>query len=106
MIGKILQLECAGYSRNITAEDRRKSMLVNGIGTLMLALALGGLWMKFRSPHVRALMPMAYMAPYLFSLRYTSLKGRSAASQTVFTFVVTAAFLLFFLALGYVAERI
>jgi len=106
MLASVLQLECAGYSRNITASDRRKSMAVNLVGTLTLTLAWVWLQTMYRSPYVKALMPMAYMAPYLFSLRYTVHKGRSAAAQTTFAVGFTAGFTLFFLGVAYLAARI
>ena len=85
MIAKTLRLKCAGYGPDVTSSDKAKSTAVNLGGTLTLAL----LWLWARSefagsPYLEALSPMAFLLPYLVSLRYTSLKGRSPTAQAIF----------------------
>ncbi len=85
MIGAMMKLGCARTGVRVTREDAWKSLAVNLGGTLLLT----ALWMTL---HIRlgdrtwvdSFSAMAFLVPYLFSLRYTSLKGRSLATQSIF----------------------
>ena len=82
---KVLQLRCAGYGPNVTTADARKAAAVTILGTL--ALVLSALWARAqygRNPYLESLMLVSWMFPWLFSLRYTSLKGRAGLVQAVF----------------------
>ena len=85
MIGTIVKLGCTGSGARVTREDTWKSLAVMLGGTLLLT----GLWMALHirlgdRTYVDAFSAMAFLVPYLFSLRYTSLKGRSFATQSIF----------------------
>jgi hypothetical protein len=85
MIGTMMKLGCAGSGVRVTREDAWKSAAVTLGGTLLLT----ALWMTLRvrldnRTWLDVFLAMAYLVPYLFSLRYTSLKGRSLATQSIF----------------------
>jgi len=85
MIGTMMKLGCAGSRERVTREDARKSLAVSLGGTLLLT----ALWMAMHirlgdRTYVDAFSAMAFLVPYLFSLRYTSLKGRSLRTQAIF----------------------
>jgi hypothetical protein len=86
MIGTMMKLGCAGSGGRVAREDARKSLAVNLGGTLLLT----ALWMTMHirrlgdRTYVDSFSAMAFLIPYLFSLRYTSLKGRSPRTQTIF----------------------
>ena len=85
MVGKMLQLRCAGAGPIVTTTDAVKSGSVMVGGSALLVLVW--MWVRLRfggSPYMNALMPMTYFVPLLIGLRYTSLKGRSTAVQTTF----------------------
>jgi hypothetical protein len=107
MIAKILQFECAGYGREVTKRDKVANVAVSVGGTL--ALTLLWLWSQRqfgRHPYASALLPMAWFLPYLLSLRYTSLKGRSARTQTIFIAGLGGTLTVFLLLIGWIAARI
>ena len=107
MIARIMQLKCAGYGSDVTASDRFKSGAVNIVGTLMLAfLWLLATWRFGKNDYLMSLSPLAYLLPYLGSLHYTSLKGRSTAAQTVFIGGLGVAFTAFFLGIGWITTKI
>ena len=71
--------------RRVTREDAWKSAAVILGGTLLLT----ALWMALHirlgdQTYTNAFSAMAFLVPYLFSLRYTSLKGRSLRTQSIF----------------------
>jgi hypothetical protein len=82
---RMLKLRCAGYGPNVTSADAWKAAAVTILGTL--ALVLPALW-AYRhygsNPYLEALMLNSWMFAFLFSLRYTSLKGRAGLVQAVF----------------------
>lgn len=85
MIGTMMKLGCAGSGGRVTREDAWKSAAVSLGGTLLLT----ALWMVLRvrvadRTYVDAFSAMAFLVPCLFSLRYTSLKGRSLRTQSIF----------------------
>jgi len=87
MIGTMMKLGCAGTAGSnaqATRQDVRKSLAVTLGGTLLLT----ALWMALHirlggRTYVDAFSAMAFLVPYLFSMRYTSLKGRSLATQGI-----------------------
>jgi hypothetical protein len=85
MIGTMMKLGCAGSGERGTRQDAWKSAAVMLGGTLLLT----ALWMVVRvrsddRAYVDAFSAMAFLVPCLFSLRYTSLKGRSLRTQSIF----------------------
>lgn len=84
MIRTMMKLGCKTNAQ-ITREDTWKSIAVMLGGTLLLT----ALWMALHvrlgdHPYLDAFSAMAFLVPYLFSMRYTSLKGRSLATQSIF----------------------
>ena len=112
MVGRLMQLKCAGYGPTVTKADRARNLAVNLVGTLALALAwLGLVWAtKHRrsawQPYVMSLAPMAYLIPYMAGQHYTSLKGRSAGAQVVLIAGVTALLAAFLLLIGWITTKI
>ena len=85
MLTKMIRLRCAGYGPHITAADQWKSAAVTLGGTVVLTM----IWMWTRrqlgdNDYIESLSVLAFLVPTLFSLRYTSLKGRSAGVQFIF----------------------
>ena len=88
MLSRMLQLRCVGNGPNITAADHRKAAAVTILGTLALVLPL--MWAvthygKDRDfyPYVFSFMTVSWLIPYVFSQRYTTLKGRPGRVQAV-----------------------
>ena len=107
MIARIMQLKCAGYGPDVTPSDRIKSAAVNVGGTLVLALLwLWALWRSGKNVYIMAVMPMTYLIPYLFSLHYTSLKGRSARAQTVLVLGLGVFLSAFLVLIGWISAKI
>lgn len=84
MLTKIARLNC-GYGPSVTAADAWKSAAVCLGGTVVLTM----IWMWMRrelgdNAYVESLSVLAFLVPLLFSLRYTSLKGRSPGVQVIF----------------------
>jgi hypothetical protein len=82
---RMLQLKCAGYGANVTSADARKAAAVTIGGTL--ALVVPWVWAKAQygsAPYLDSVMLVSWVYPFLLSLRYTSLKGRSGRVQAVF----------------------
>jgi len=105
MIARLLQLKCAGYGPDVTSSDKAKSTWTNIGGTLVLsALWLLALWQFGKNVFLMAIWPMAYFLPYLFSLRFTSLKGRSASTQTILVVGLGATLTAFFLLVALMAH--
>ena len=80
-----LKLRCAGAGSPVTPGDARKAAAVTLGGTLLLTLLW--LWGQQWYPdnaYLDAMVLMAFMPPYLISLRFTSLKGRPGSVQAVF----------------------
>ena len=91
MVGRMLQLRCAGAGPTVTTADAVKSASVMVGGSALLVLVW--MWVRLRfggSPQMNVLLPMTYFVPLLIGMRYTSLKGRSAAVQTTFIVVLSA----------------
>lgn len=106
MIGTMMKLGCAGNAR-VAREDVRKSLAVTLGGTLLLT----ALWMALHvrlgdRTYVDAFSAMAFLVPYLFSMRYTSLKGRSLATQSIFIGGMILLLTLILGAAGWIASMI
>jgi len=107
MIGRVMRLKCAGYGPAVTRVDEVKSVAVIVGGCL--ALTMLWFWAERqigRNEYLVALMPMAYFFPLLLGLRYTSLKGRSAAAQAVFIGGCSAVLVVMFLLAAWVNGKI
>jgi hypothetical protein len=107
MIGTMMKLGCAGSRARVSREDAWKSVAVNLGGTLLLT----ALWMTLRirlanHNYVDGFLAMAYLVPYLFSLRYTSLKGRSLRAQSIFIGGMILILTLILGTTGWIASRI
>lgn len=106
MIGTMMKLGCATGAR-VTREDAWKSAAVSIGGTLFLT----AIWMTL---HVRlgdrnyidAFSAMAFLVPYLFSLHYTSLKGRSLRTQSIFIGGMILLLTLILGSAGWIASKI
>jgi len=108
MLSRLARFDCAAaLGPNVTRTDQWKANAVTLGGTIVLSL----LWV---SAHVRTgdnafidgLSPMAFIAPMLFGLRYTSLKERPASVQAVFIGGFTLLMAAFFLAVGWIAAQL
>jgi hypothetical protein len=106
MIARMMELQCAGYGPHVTASDTRRSAAVIIGGALGLTPLW--LWAQWRQEnvYVLALAPMAYLFPYLVSLHYTSLKGRSARTQIVLIGGLGVALAAFFVVVGWISTKI
>lgn len=84
MIGRMLQLRCAGYGPNVTAADARKAAAVIIGGTLALVLVLTAAIARYgENPYFESLMTMGWLIPFLVSQHYTTYKGRPARVQAM-----------------------
>jgi hypothetical protein len=112
MVARILQLKCAGFGPNVTPADRVKNVTINIGGTLVFALvwlALVWVWKRGQirgNAYLMALSPMAYLFPYLVSLHYTSLKGRSGGAQTVLIGGVSVVIVSLLLLAGWISTKL
>ena len=85
---------------------------VNIGGTFFLALvwlALVWTWkhQQFRGiAYLMSLLPLTYFLPYLVSLRYTSLKGRSPRAQAIFIAGLSTALATFLLVVGWITTKV
>ena len=98
---------CSRSHERVTRQDAWKSAAVNLGGTLFLT----AIWMTLHirlgdRTYVDAFSAMAFLVPYLFSLRYTSLKGRSLRTQTIFIGGTILLLTVILGAAGWVAARI
>ncbi len=76
-------------------------------GTLVLTLAW--MWLHFRSgdnAYVDAFSVMPFLVPLLVSMRYTSLKGRSVATQAIFIGGSIVILTLIFLVTGWITTKL
>ena len=107
MIGT-MKLGCTGSGVRVAREDARKSLAVNLGGTLLLT----AVWMTMHirrigdRTYVDAFSAMAFLVPYLVSLRYTSLKGRSLRTQSIFIGGTILMLTLILGTAGWIAARI
>jgi hypothetical protein len=85
MVSKMLQLRSAGHGPNLTAADSRRAAAVTIGGTLVATVAL--LWAMAqygRNSYLEALLSISWLVAFVFSQRYTTLKGRPGRVQAVF----------------------
>ena len=107
MIGNVMKLSCAGSRAKVSREDAWKSAAVNIGGTLFLTVIW--MWMHIRlgdRSSINAFSAMAFLVPYLFSLRYTELKGRSLATQSIFIGGMILILTLILGTAGWIASKI
>jgi hypothetical protein len=108
MIGTMIKLGCTGSGVRVAREDARKSLAVNLGGTLLLT----AIWMTMHirrigdRTYVDAFSAMAFLVPYLVSLRYTSLKGRSLRTQSIFISGMILMLTLILGTAGWIASKI
>jgi hypothetical protein len=84
MVPRMLKLRCAGYGADYTRRDALKAAGVTLGGTL--AIMLGLMWARARfgeNPYLESLLLVSWLLPFLFSQRYTDLKGRSGRVQAL-----------------------
>jgi hypothetical protein len=106
MLNRIARLAC-DLPEGVSAIDQWKSAGVMIGGTVILTLA----WMALRRgignpPYMDALGVMPFLIPFLFSMRYTYLKGRPASVQAVFIGGFSLLLAAFMLAAGWVAGKL
>ena len=104
-LGTMMKLGCGEF--RVAREDVWKSLAVNLGGTLFLTL----IWMAVRvqygrQTYVTAFSGLAFLVPYLFSLRYSSLKGRSAKTQAIFIGGMTLVLIAIFATAGFISSRL
>ena len=107
MIGTMMKLGCAGSGGRVTREDAWKSAAVTLGGTLLFT----ALWMALRlrlseRAYADAFSAMAFLVPYLFSMHYTSLKGRSLRTKSIFIGGMILVLTLIFATAGWIASKI
>ena len=84
MIGKMLQLRCAGYGPNVTAADARKAAAIIIGGSLAVVLVLTAATARYgKNPYLESLMMVGWLVPFLVSQHYTTYKGRPARVQAM-----------------------
>ena len=84
MVPKMLKLRFAGYGSNVATADAFKAAAVMIGGTLALVLALTWAMTHYgNNDYLEAFLAMSWMVPFLFSQRYTGLKGRSGGVLAV-----------------------
>jgi hypothetical protein len=106
MMARLMKLECAGYGSTVTPSDVKKSLAITLGGTVVLML--GWWWVRQtvgRNEYVTALSINSFLVPYVFSMRYTSLKGRSSGVQATFIFGLTFMLVMLSLLAGWIGAR-
>lgn len=105
MLGTMMKLGCA--EGRVSREDRGKSLAVNLGGTAFLTLIWVMLRVQFgHRASLSGFSALAFMIPYLFSLRYTSLKGRSAKTQAIFIGGMTLVLIAIFSIAAFIGSRL
>jgi hypothetical protein len=103
MLNRIARLAC-DLPEGVSTVDQWKSAGMMLGGTIILTLA----WMTLRrqmgdNSYVDSLSVMPFLIPFLFSMRYTYLKGRPASVQAVFIAGFSILLAAILLAAGWVA---
>jgi hypothetical protein len=102
MMVERLQLRCAGHGAQVTAKDGLKGAAVTLVGTVVLVWAFSWAMGRYgKNPYLESLQSMSWLFPFLYSQRYWSLKGRSAAVQAVLIGVPALILLAIALAAGW-----
>ena len=105
MLARTLNLRCGENRGQVSPEDSRLSTQVNLYGSLFLAVVWLIALMQFpRNPYVLALGTMAYLGPFILSTMFTSLKTRSAETQTILIGSQLAATTGICLLAGYISQ--
>ena len=84
MVSEMLQLKCAGHGPAVTAADSRKATTITIVGSLVAAIVY--VWASVQygnDPYLTSLVSVSWLVAFVFSQRYTTLKGRSARVQAV-----------------------
>ena len=108
MLSRIMRFECAtAFGPNVTKADQWKATRVSVGGSLVLTL----MWLAVRvriddTHYIDALSVMAYTIPFLFSMRYTTLKDRPTSVQAVFIGGFTLLLTAFMLGIGWLTTKI
>ena len=84
MVAKMLKLRYTGSGSDYTGADALKAAAVTIGGTLAMVLALTwGMARYGKNDYLEAFLAVSWLMPFLFSQRYTELKGRSGRVQAV-----------------------
>lgn len=108
MMNRILRFDCAGaYGSGVSKEDAWKS----GLSMIIVTLALTLAWIPLRlrvgeGPVVDSLGMLPFFAGLMVSMRYTYLKGRSAAVQVILIGGLILALTAIFVVAGLIGSRI
>jgi hypothetical protein len=106
MVNRIARLAC-DLPDDVSNVDQWKSAGVMIGGTIVLTLAWMALRRRIGNPlYMDALGVLPFLIPFLFSLRYTYLKGRPASVQAVFIVGFSLLLTAFMLAAGWVAGKL
>ena len=109
MLANRLNLHCVGRAAELTRSERWRSVVV--MLTSALVLTVVWIWIYWRTrgnPYVdsMAFLPLAWSAPYLYTLRYSHLKSRPPATQALFIGGVLALLAVLLLVFGVISARI
>jgi hypothetical protein len=107
MLGRVMKLRCLGYAPHISTRDQWLSAGVMIGGTIVFTL----IWMRIHvvlgdNPYADSFATMPFLAAFLLSLPFTSLKGRSARAQVVFIAANLLLLTVILLVAGYVSSVI
>ena len=108
MLQRIIQFDCAAMAGlNLTKADHWRSAAVAIGGTVVLT----DVWMYIHvrvgdNPYTDSLSVLAFLIPYIFSLRYTYLKHRPVSVQAVFIAGFSLILTLMMLAAGWISAQI
>jgi hypothetical protein len=108
MLQRIIQFDCAAMAGlNLTKADHWRSAAVAIGGTVVLT----AVWMYVHvrvgdNPYTDSLSVLAFLIPYIFSLRYTYLKHRPVSVQAVFIAGFSLILTLMMLAAGWISAQI
>lgn len=108
MLTRILRLDCrTAYGPNLTKADQWRANAWMLGSTLILTAMWMAMHVRFHDdPIIDSLGVMPFMIGLLLSMRYTYLKGRSAAVQAIFIGGLTLLLTAFFVVIGLIASRI
>ena len=107
MVSEILQLKCVGQGPAVTAADRRKAAAITIVGSLVVVIVY--LWASLRYgnlPYLTSLVSVSWLVAFVYSQRYTTLKGRSPRVQAVLIGGQTAIVIAIALGAAWVGTRI
>jgi hypothetical protein len=107
MFARALKFKCAGYDPSLTPRDRRTSAAIQLGGTLALALVWMWLRVTYRgNPYIDACLFLTFLGPYVLSMPFNSLKGRSRETQAIIMGGTLAILVAIALGAGFVAARL